>query len=291
MSNEHVHISDRRQHGFAMVGYDVIDLGLPPAVGWTYVVLVRFVGYRADRAPLSRALLAQAVGCTVPSLDKYLAQLEKAGLIAIESGKDNGAPNTYVLLDLESGPDAAPTNDENTSAGVLKNSGQGYPKKHSTPTQKNAVPPREEPPPIENGKKKRRAPKDARLFEVIAFYSFGVKPGEQYGKDTRGRTNRILRELRETFDPLPAPRDVVNAYRWHMARGLYAPADSVAVVRMINGWRRAGAPNYRARHVNANGARDLSPEDIARMRAEQEAAPGIKPPRARLDEYGHALSQ
>jgi len=91
-------------------------------------------------------------------------------------------------------------------------------------------------------------------FEAVAHYAFGAPWGGPWGKDVAGRTNKILKELRDTFPDDNGnigitPDDIALAYAWNnepspRGRGLSAPGTGATVVRMLHEWRGAGAPDF-----------------------------------------------
>lgn len=103
MKEELIYVRDRRQPYHFTIDNEVYDMGLGPHPFLVYCALARHVDYQGEsveQAAVSQGQIARELGISVRSVQRGLDTLIEKSLLLVESGKRNGEPNLYVLLEV-----------------------------------------------------------------------------------------------------------------------------------------------------------------------------------------------
>ena len=103
MKNELIYVRDRRQPYHYTIDNEVYDMALGAHALLCYNALARHAAYEGEaleQAAVSQGQIARELGISVRSVQRGLDTLIKKSLLLVESGKRNGEPNLYVLLEV-----------------------------------------------------------------------------------------------------------------------------------------------------------------------------------------------
>ena len=104
MKEDVIFVRDRRLPRHYTIDNEVYDLHLGVFAIGVYNALARHASYEGEsieQAVISQKQIASELGISVRSVQRGLDKLIEARLVFVESGKEAGAPNIYVLLEVE----------------------------------------------------------------------------------------------------------------------------------------------------------------------------------------------
>ena len=84
---------------FVIIPLWLVERASPEALK-LYAVLYAHEAYQNPRKTIAKAEIARRMGAAIRTVDRYLNELLELKAVEMESGRDGGAANTYVLLAL-----------------------------------------------------------------------------------------------------------------------------------------------------------------------------------------------
>jgi hypothetical protein len=97
--NEGFWIQDERTFPFFEIDKVVVDFYMQRVGVYAFAVYCALCRHSCNgELTIARRDIAKMLPCSLRTLISSLEDLEKAGLIGMESGKDAGMPNTYYIL-------------------------------------------------------------------------------------------------------------------------------------------------------------------------------------------------